>query len=44
MDSSLGEWTEFIVRLRFVAVYNSDDELLQELNTVTSDLAQVAEV
>ncbi|MBX2825242.1 MAG: cache domain-containing protein [Gammaproteobacteria bacterium] len=43
VDSSPGEWTEFVVRLRFVAVYNSDDELLQELNMVTSDLAQVAQ-
>ncbi|MBX2886661.1 MAG: cache domain-containing protein [Granulosicoccus sp.] len=41
-DSVPGDWTEFVVRLRHEAVYNTDDELLQELNTATTDLAEVA--
>jgi len=41
-DSQPGEWTEFVVRLRHIAVYNSDDELIEELNSVTSGLAKIA--
>jgi len=44
VDSITDEWTEFVVRLRHTAVYNSDEELLQELNTATEDLAGIADV
>ena len=33
VDSLLGEWTEFVVKLRFSAVFESDEEMLQEMNS-----------
>ena len=32
VDSLLGEWTEFVVKIRYQAVYESDEENLQEMN------------
>ena len=33
VDSLLGEWTEFVIKLRFTAVYETDEEMLQEMNS-----------
>jgi len=38
VSSLLGEWTEFVIKIRFRAVYESDEEMLQEMNsTIRAD-------